>query len=78
MQVDVGYTGVRDVTKTPIQRDDAMQSFWLAETLKYMYLLFSPKDKLDLDEWVRPPSSHRRQLRTCIFVADRHGIVSSG
>eukprot|EP00873_Tetraselmis_striata_P026257 jgi/Tetstr1/446521/TSEL_034047.t2 len=57
-KVDVGYTGVRDVTKTPIQRDDAMQSFWLAETLKYMYLLFSPKDKLDLDEWVLNTEAH--------------------
>lgn len=57
-KVDSGYTGVRDVTKTPIQRDDTMQSFWLAETLKYLYLLFSPVDKISLDEWVLNTEAH--------------------
>ena len=29
-----------------------MQSFFLAETLKYLYLLFSPPSVISLDEWV--------------------------
>ena len=51
-RVDNGYTGIRDVTKMPMTRDDTMQSFFLAETLKYLYLLFSPTDKIPLNEWV--------------------------
>lgn len=53
-QVDDGYTGIKDVTRVPMVRDDTMQSFWLAETLKYLYLLFAPADKISLDEWVCP------------------------
>eukprot|EP00951_Prasinocladus_malaysianus_P030029 scaffold280590_cov54-Prasinocladus_malaysianus.AAC.1 len=48
--VDDGYTGIKDVTKSPMVRDDTMQSFFLAETLKYLYLLFSPT-KISLDQW---------------------------
>ena len=32
---------------------DRMQSFWLAETLKYLYLIFAPEETLSLDDWVR-------------------------
>lgn len=35
-----------------------MQSFWLAETLKYLYLLFADDDKLDLTEWVFTTEAH--------------------
>lgn len=35
-----------------------MQSFWLAETLKYLYLLFADDDKLDLDKWVFTTEAH--------------------
>lgn len=45
---DSGYAGVRDVTAAPVELDDTMQSFWLAETLKYAWLTFSPPDALDL------------------------------
>lgn len=34
------------------------QSFWLAETLKYFYLIFSPPDLVDLDEWVLNTEAH--------------------
>ena len=29
---------------------DTQQSFWLAETLKYLYLLFSPDEVVPLDK----------------------------
>jgi mannosyl-oligosaccharide alpha-1,2-mannosidase len=36
-----------------------MESFWLGETLKYFYLLFSDDDKLfALDEWVFNTEAH--------------------
>jgi mannosyl-oligosaccharide alpha-1,2-mannosidase len=35
-----------------------MESFWLAETLKYFYLLFSPDDLLPLDKVVLNTEAH--------------------
>lgn len=34
------------------------QSFWFAETLKYYYLIFSPPDLIDLDEYVLNTEAH--------------------
>jgi mannosyl-oligosaccharide alpha-1,2-mannosidase len=34
------------------------QSFWLAETLKYYYLIFSPPDLISLDEFVLNTEAH--------------------
>lgn len=36
----VRYTSLNDVTKSPSPIRDNLESFWLAETLKYFYLLF--------------------------------------
>jgi mannosidase alpha-like ER degradation enhancer 2 len=45
---DVGYAAIQDVrTKT---KRDRMESYFLAETLKYLYLLFAPDRALRLDE----------------------------
>ncbi|KAF0900482.1 hypothetical protein E2562_032089 [Oryza meyeriana var. granulata] len=33
-------------------KDDMVESFFLAETLKYLYLLFSPPSVISFDEWV--------------------------
>ena len=41
-----------DVTSEIPEKRDRMESFWLAETLKYFYLIFSPVDVVSLDEWV--------------------------
>lgn len=37
---------------------DSMESFWLAETLKYFYLLFAEPDVISLDEWVLNTEAH--------------------
>lgn len=34
------------------------QSFWLAETLKYFYLAFSPPDLISLDDYVLNTEAH--------------------
>lgn len=40
-QTGTGFAGLTDVTKkNGGSFDDTMQSFWIAETLKYMYLIF--------------------------------------
>lgn len=56
MQVPGGYSGITDVQKGGY--DDVMQTFWVAETLKYAYLIFSPPDLLPLDEWVFNTEAH--------------------
>ena len=53
-----GYSGVRDVYKQPAVKDDVQQSFFLAETLKYLYLLFSKDDFIDLKQWVFNTEAH--------------------
>jgi mannosyl-oligosaccharide alpha-1,2-mannosidase len=49
-----------DVTaKTrPLLQEDYMESFWLAETLKYFYLVFSPPDLISLDDYVLNTEAH--------------------
>ncbi|KAK0706919.1 glycoside hydrolase [Lasiosphaeria miniovina] len=37
---------------------DNMESFWMAETLKYFYLIFSPPDLISLDEYVFNTEAH--------------------
>lgn len=54
-----GFSGLRDVTvKGQPAFDDMQQSFFLAETLKYLYLLFSPNDLIPLDKYVFNTEAH--------------------
>ena len=47
-----GHSAIGDVTADNPPQLDQMESFWLAETLKYFYLLFSTPDTISLDEYV--------------------------
>ncbi|KAL9094848.1 MAG: hypothetical protein Q9165_002797 [Trypethelium subeluteriae] len=49
---ELGNSAIDDVTKRVPKPLDEMESFWLAETLKYFYLLFSEPSLVSLDEWV--------------------------
>lgn len=53
-----GYSGIQNVYKTNSKKDDVQQSFFLAETLKYLYLLYSDDDVLSLNEWVFNTEAH--------------------
>ncbi|KAM0906663.1 hypothetical protein ACQ4PT_016629 [Festuca glaucescens] len=55
-RIESGYVGLRDVNSG--EKDDKMQSFFLAETLKYLYLLFSPPSVISFDEWVFNTEAH--------------------
>ncbi|KAM9703177.1 mannosyl-oligosaccharide 1,2-alpha-mannosidase IA [Menidia menidia] len=57
-RVESGYSGVRDVYAATPTHDDVQQSFYLAETLKYLYLLFSDDDHLPFDLWVFNTEAH--------------------
>ncbi|KAI0201026.1 glycoside hydrolase [Astrocystis sublimbata] len=47
-----------DVTWPKPDPVDSMESFWLAETLKYFYLMFSDWDTFSLDTWVLNTEAH--------------------
>jgi ER degradation enhancer, mannosidase alpha-like 2 len=51
-----GYTVLKDVTTK--EKGDLMPSYFLAETLKYLYLLFAPDDTLDLRRVVFNTEAH--------------------
>eukprot|EP01094_Clydonella_sp_ATCC50884_P000390 TRINITY_DN10305_c0_g1_i2.p1 TRINITY_DN10305_c0_g1~~TRINITY_DN10305_c0_g1_i2.p1 ORF type:complete len:312 (-),score=71.30 TRINITY_DN10305_c0_g1_i2:133-1068(-) len=57
-KVKYGYSGIRDVSKLPVVHDDRMESFFLGETLKYLYLLFSEHDLIPLDKYVFNTEAH--------------------
>ncbi|XP_077103196.1 mannosyl-oligosaccharide 1,2-alpha-mannosidase IA [Siphateles boraxobius] len=57
-RLEGGYSGVRDVYASTPNHDDVQQSFYLAETLKYLYLLFSDDDHLPFDQWVFNTEAH--------------------
>jgi hypothetical protein len=47
------------VSQTPPQLDKKMESFWVAETLKYLYLLFEDDPSvISFDEWVFNTEAH--------------------
>ncbi|EPS35755.1 hypothetical protein H072_10735 [Dactylellina haptotyla CBS 200.50] len=53
-----GFTSLNSVLSVPASQRDNMESFWLAETLKYFYLLFSPNDLLPLTDVVFNTEAH--------------------
>jgi mannosyl-oligosaccharide alpha-1,2-mannosidase len=55
---ELAHAAVRDVTSQKPTQKDSMESFWLAETLKYFYLLFSDPSVVDLDKYVLNTEAH--------------------
>ena len=53
-----GYTGIKNVDSSSSAKDDKMETFWLAETLKYFLLLFSDDSALDLSTHVLNTEAH--------------------
>eukprot|EP00467_Chlorarachnion_reptans_P011364 CAMPEP_0114532346 /NCGR_PEP_ID=MMETSP0109-20121206/26614_1 /TAXON_ID=29199 /ORGANISM="Chlorarachnion reptans, Strain CCCM449" /LENGTH=759 /DNA_ID=CAMNT_0001715399 /DNA_START=323 /DNA_END=2606 /DNA_ORIENTATION=+ len=57
-KTDCCYSGVVDVTKVPAEPNNSMQSFYLAETLKYLYLLFSDREDVSMDNYIWTTEAH--------------------
>ncbi|TGJ88341.1 hypothetical protein E0Z10_g401 [Xylaria hypoxylon] len=59
-ETELAFSAIADVTvdgeKT--EKTDSMESFWLSETLKYFYLIFSPPDVINLDEYIFNTEAH--------------------
>lgn len=61
-KTEAGFSSVDDVRTMSSSKRDEMHSFVLAETFKYLYLLFSPPGLLDLSKYVLNTEGH--PLRT--------------
>ncbi|XP_059585504.1 mannosyl-oligosaccharide 1,2-alpha-mannosidase IC isoform X1 [Alligator mississippiensis] len=68
-RVEAGYSGIRDVYTTTPTHDNMQQSFFLAETLKYLYLLFCEDDVLSLEDWVFNTEAHPLPVNHTNFKA---------
>ncbi len=51
-----GYSGLKSVITK--EKDNEMQSFFLAETLKYLYLMFAPPSTLNFDKVIFNTEAH--------------------
>ncbi|OWA50314.1 Mannosyl-oligosaccharide alpha-1,2-mannosidase IA [Hypsibius exemplaris] len=82
-----GYTGIADVDAPNAASDNVQQSYFMAETLKYLYLIFLDVDPVPLDTWVFNTEAHPlpvigsqpfkdafRAWRGIEF-SDQHGLV---
>ncbi|RYP31668.1 hypothetical protein DL768_011164 [Monosporascus sp. mg162] len=58
-ETDLAFASIEDVTVTgETEKVDSMESFWLSETLKYFYLIFSSPDIISLDQYVFNTEAH--------------------
>ncbi|RAR07637.1 glycoside hydrolase family 47 protein [Stemphylium lycopersici] len=55
---DIGNSALVDVSADSPPREDSMESFWMAETLKYFFLTFSEPKVMSLDDWVFNTEAH--------------------
>ncbi|KAI1154306.1 family 47 glycosyl hydrolase [Nemania diffusa] len=59
-ETNLAFSAIADVTVdgSKTEKMDSMESFWLSETLKYFYLIFSPPDAISLDDYVFNTEAH--------------------
>lgn len=69
-RTDAGYTVLKDVVTG--EKGDLMPSYFLAETLKYLYLLFQPAPV------VVGPSHERIDLDSIVFNTEAHPLRATG
>ncbi|KAH8724565.1 glycoside hydrolase [Phaeosphaeriaceae sp. PMI808] len=55
---DIGNSALLDISAETPPREDSMESFWMAETLKYFFLTFSEPDVISLDDYVLNTEAH--------------------
>ncbi|KAI9179558.1 hypothetical protein H9P43_004886 [Blastocladiella emersonii ATCC 22665] len=55
-RTECGFAGIQDVESLTLR--DQQESFFLSETLKYLYLLFDPDNLFNQPEWVFTTEAH--------------------
>ncbi|KAF2630160.1 glycoside hydrolase family 47 protein [Macroventuria anomochaeta] len=59
---DIGNAALLDISADTPPMTDSMESFWMAETLKYFFLLFSDPTSISLDDYVFNTEAHPFKL----------------
>lgn len=59
-----GYSSLDDVTMLPPRRRDKMETFFMGETLKYLYLLFGDSNVIPLNKYVFNSEAHPIPITT--------------
>ena len=67
-KTEAGYAEMKNVIT--LEKSDAMESFFLAETLKYAYLLFAPEKTLDLSKVVFNTEAHPLRMTNMRMTND--------
>ena len=57
-RVENGFSGLNNIDRDPTDLNDNQESFFLAETLKYLYLLFADDSVVPLDKYVFNTEAH--------------------
>lgn len=56
------FSSLEDVNSEKPKKKNSLQSFFFAETLKYLYLLFSKPDVIPLDKYVFNTEAHPLEI----------------
>ncbi|KAF4982006.1 hypothetical protein FZEAL_2256 [Fusarium zealandicum] len=73
-RTEIAASAIDDVTKTEPVKMDSMESFWLAETLKYFYLIFSDFETISLDN-CEEEEEFIRNVRAAKTIADERAVI---
>ncbi|EPB86576.1 hypothetical protein HMPREF1544_06650 [Mucor circinelloides 1006PhL] len=65
-KTNAGFTRIDNVDQVPARVQDFQESFFFAETLKYLYLIFADKDCISLNDYVFNTEAHPFKLPTPI------------
>ena len=57
-RTEIAFSAIDDVSTPNFRKLDRMESYWMAETLKYFFLLFSKPDVTSLDRFVFNTEGH--------------------
>jgi hypothetical protein len=67
LQTEIAFCHIENVTSK--KQKDEMETFFIAETLKYFYLTFNAKATVNLDDYVFSTEAH--PFRKSNFKPDR-------
>eukprot|EP00850_Spirogloea_muscicola_P023529 SM000364S13664 [mRNA] locus=s364:793:1731:- [translate_table: standard] len=70
-----GYASLGDVTMVPPPQRDKMETFFLGETLKYLYLLFADDGVLPLNAFVFNTEAHPLPMFTRVNASAAAAVV---
>ncbi|KAI0158353.1 glycoside hydrolase family 47 protein [Xylariaceae sp. FL1272] len=72
-ETELAFSAIESVEFSDTVKTNSMESFWLAETLKYAYLIFSSPDLISLDEFVFNTEAH--PFRRPVPEPNRHPLT---